>query len=57
MGHVIAWFFKDFSVNRDSLPINAMALWNFIYSFHMPLFMFLSGYVCMNPQNGMVLNI
>lgn len=50
MGHVIAWFFKDFSANRDSLPINAMALWNFIYSFHMPLFMFLSGYVCMNPQ-------
>lgn len=50
MGHVIAWFFKDFSANSDLLPTNTMALWNFIYSFHMPLFVFLSGYVFMNPQ-------
>lgn len=25
-------------------------LWRFIYSFHMPLFMFISGYVC-SPNN------
>lgn len=50
MGHVIAWFFKDFSANSNLLPTNTMALWNFIYSFHMPLFVFLSGYVFMNPQ-------
>lgn len=49
IGHVIAWFFKDFSTNSGSLPINTMVLWNFIYSFHMPLFVFLSGYVFMNP--------
>ena len=49
MGHVIAWFFEDFSENRSALPTNVTALWTLIYSFHMPLFVFLSGYVFMNP--------
>lgn len=29
---------------------NVMVLWNFIYEFHMPLFMFISGFVCFNPS-------
>ena len=32
-------------------------LFKFIYSFHMPLFMFLSGYVCFNPQKGKYIDL
>lgn len=44
MGHVIAWFFKSY---MDILPMqpSPMRLWHIIYSFHMPLFMFISGYL------------
>lgn len=47
IGHVIAWFFKDF--NAANLPYEVSVLWKTIYSFHMPFFIFLSGYVFMNP--------
>ena len=40
MGHVIQWSYSDFR----SFPHNYdHILWKFIYSFHMPLFMFCSG--------------
>lgn len=44
MGHVIAWFFQSY---MDVLPLrpSPMQLWHVIYSFHMPLFMFISGYL------------
>lgn len=44
MGHVIANWFPDYSVvlSKQREP-DDMILWKFIYSFHMPLFMFCSG--------------
>lgn len=44
MGHVIAWFFESY---KDALPLqpSPMQLWHVIYSFHMPLFMFVSGFL------------
>lgn len=50
IGHIIAWYFKDFSLNISNMPYNSIILWKTIYSFHMPLFIFLSGYVFMNPR-------
>ena len=44
MGHVIAWMFVDWSVLIPTSSSPAL-LWNLIYSFHMPLFMFVSGYL------------
>ena len=42
MGHVIPWSFESFDtvVSMSPTPI---LLWQIIYSFHMPLFMFVSG--------------
>ncbi len=44
MGHVIAWMFVDWKVLIPSQSSPAI-LWNLIYSFHMPLFMFVSGFL------------
>lgn len=49
LGHVLAWFYDDFLVRIDSMPYNEIVLWKYIYSFHMPLFMFVSGFVVFNP--------
>lgn len=48
MGHVLAWAYSDW---KESVTQNfaGTVVWNVIYSFHMPLFMFLSGYVVFNP--------
>jgi fucose 4-O-acetylase-like acetyltransferase len=43
MGHVLAWIFSDYQKTFDT-NINSGLLWKFIYAFHMPLFMFVSGY-------------
>ena len=52
MGHVIAWMFDDWRV-LISTPSSPALLWNFIYSFHMPLFIFVSGYLFGRKQiNG-----
>lgn len=44
MGHVLAGYYPSW---KDALDANAqgMILWRIIYSFHMPLFMFCSGFV------------
>ena len=45
MGHVIAWQFADHEqAIHGGLPQVAL-WWHFIYAFHMPLFMFLSGFL------------
>lgn len=43
MGHVIANWFEDFYTIFSHDTENQLMLWNLIYSFHMPLFMFCSG--------------
>jgi len=51
MGHGIAWSYPDFSFlfkELELLPIelfNASILWKIIYSFHMPLLFFVSGFL------------
>jgi fucose 4-O-acetylase-like acetyltransferase len=40
-GHIIQWYLPDYEHNH---------IFNFIYSFHMPLFMFVSGFVCFKPN-------
>lgn len=42
MGHVLAWQFENFSQVDDS---KVLFLWHAIYSFHMPLFFFVSGFL------------
>ena len=49
MGHVVAMCYEDFLQNRLLLPPKGILFWNFIYSFHMPLFMMVSGFVAFNP--------
>lgn len=49
LGHVLAWFYDDFLERFDTMPYNAIVLWKYIYSFHMPLFMFVSGFVVFCP--------
>lgn len=44
MGHVLACYHNDFN-QALSVDSNSMILWKFIYGFHMPLFLFLSGFV------------
>lgn len=46
MGHVLAWQFDNFTdiVQQKESP-QTMFLWRMIYSFHMPLFFFISGYL------------
>jgi fucose 4-O-acetylase-like acetyltransferase len=43
MGHVLAWIFSDCQKAFDS-NLSCGLVWKFIYAFHMPLFMFVSGY-------------
>lgn len=53
LGHVVAWcIFGGMQTQdeRNAMPFNAIALWKIIYSFHMPLFLFLSGYLFVNPN-------
>lgn len=49
LGHVLAWFYDDFLNRLETMPYNEVVLWKYIYSFHMPLFMFVSGFVVFNP--------
>jgi fucose 4-O-acetylase-like acetyltransferase len=44
MGHVLAWTFSNYNEAFDS-NIYCGLVWKFIYAFHMPLLMFVSGYV------------
>ena len=43
MGHVIARQFPDYQIALANDSRSVIFLWRFIYSFHMPLFMFCSG--------------
>lgn len=46
MGHVLAWQFDSLSVLAQSKESTQAAfLWRMIYSFHMPLFFFVSGFL------------
>lgn len=51
MAHIIAWSFRDWHIiSKITLPaphnvLNAGFLWQLIYSFHMPLFFLISGYL------------
>lgn len=45
MGHVLSGCKSDCMESWDE-----MIVWRLIYSFHMPLFMFVSGFVCFNPD-------
>ena len=63
MGHVIAWNFSDWSflpqVNQE-VPSNylvAGVLWNFIYSFHMPLFFCISGFFCYKEGESIAIGL
>lgn len=44
MGHVIPWSFRSFETALDESP-TPILLWKIIYSFHMPLFIFISGFL------------
>jgi fucose 4-O-acetylase-like acetyltransferase len=46
MGHVIAWSFGVYENGQPNITCAASLLWrNVIYTFHMPLLMFVSGYL------------
>ena len=47
MGHVLSSFYPDPYLVYESEPRSAMLLFRIIYSFHMPLLIFLSGYVAL----------
>lgn len=55
MGHVVAMCYEDFLQNKLLLSTKGILFWNFIYSFHMPLFMMVSGYVAFNPIKSYLL--
>lgn len=44
MGHVIPWSFESFDTALQMSP-TPILLWQIIYSFHMPLFIFISGFL------------
>lgn len=44
MGHVIPWSFQSFE-DVTSMSPSPILLWKIIYSFHMPLFIFVSGFL------------
>jgi fucose 4-O-acetylase-like acetyltransferase len=44
MGHVIPWSFESLDAVTSMSP-TPILLWKIIYSFHMPLFMFISGFL------------
>ena len=43
MGHVLAWLYSDY--NTALQADKPMFLWKMIYAFHMPLFIFISGFL------------
>lgn len=45
LAHAIAWMFSDWNVITTNSPSPSW-LWKFVYAFHMPLLMFISGYLC-----------
>lgn len=49
IGHVIANFFESWSDTINETPI-AMFWWQLVYSFHMPLMMFISGYLFLSSR-------
>lgn len=49
MGHVIANFFPSWKVALNETP-SAMYWWSFIYSFHMPLLFFVSGFLFLSGR-------
>lgn len=49
VGHVIASFYVSWSDTLRDTPV-AMYWWRLIYSFHMPLMMFLSGYLFLSSR-------
>ena len=51
IGHVLAWSYSDWHSAVLS-SFKGTIIWQLIYSFHMPLFMFLSGYVVFNPSKA-----
>ena len=51
MGHVLAWIYTDYKQAFES-NLYCGFLWKFIYSFHMPLFVFVSGYFFVLKFNG-----
>ena len=51
LGHVMASCYgDDFLIRIDSMSYASVILWKYVYSFHMPLFMFVSGFVVFNPS-------
>lgn len=54
MGHVLAWTFTDYKQAFES-NLYCGFLWKFIYSFHMPLFVFVSGYFFVIKFNDNIL--
>ena len=58
MAHTIAWNFDDWTIimhiekNTPLEYLHAGFLWNFIYSFHMPMFFSVSGYLICSERSG-----
>lgn len=50
MGHFLAGIYPDWKTALDSNAFG-MSLWRVIYGFHMPLFMFCSGFVFYKPRD------
>lgn len=50
MGHVIAWTFADWHIINTYNGPSPSYLWHFIYKFHMPLFIFISGILFYNSR-------
>lgn len=49
VGHVIANFFTSWNDTLNNMPV-AMYWWRLIYSFHMPLMIFISGYLFLSSR-------
>lgn len=56
MGHVLSSFYPDPYLVYESEPRSAMLLFRIIYSFHMPLLIFLSGYVALRLSDYSLCN-
>lgn len=56
MGHTIAWNYSDWNfltlrpIFQTPTQVQESLLWKLIYSFHMPLFFMISGYLNYKPQ-------
>lgn len=51
LGHILASSYNNI-LEYASTDYVYTALWRYIYSFHMPLFMFISGYVAFSPHKS-----